>query len=42
MEVYVEEATTEAECLKKIYKKYGKDVNIIRKHVKMVPHLFGI
>lgn len=42
MEVYVEEATTESECLKKIYKKYGKDVNIIRKHVKMVPHLFGI
>lgn len=42
MEVYVEEATTEAECLKKIYKKYGKDVNIIRKHVKMVPRLFGI
>lgn len=42
MEVYVEEATTEAECLKKIYKKYGKDVNIIRKHVKLVPRLFGI
>ena len=42
MEVYVEEATTEAECLKKIYKKYGRDVNIIRKHVKVVPRLFGI
>ena len=42
MEVYVEEAVTEDECLKKIYKKYGKDVNIIRKHVKVVPRLFGI
>ena len=42
MEVYVEEATTESECLNKIYKKYGKNVNIIRKHVKMVPRLFGL
>ncbi|MGP1440356.1 MAG: hypothetical protein ACTTJ3_06425 [Treponema sp.] len=42
MEVYVEEAVTEDECLKKIYRKYGKDVNIIRKHVKVVPRLFGI
>ena len=41
MEVYVEEAVTEDECLKKIYKKYGKDVNIIRKHIKIVPRFFG-
>ena len=42
MEVYVEEALTEEECLKKIHKKYGKDVTIIRKHVKIVPIFFGL
>ncbi|MGP1438065.1 MAG: hypothetical protein ACTTKH_03230 [Treponema sp.] len=42
MEVYVEEAVTENECLQKIYKKYGTDVNIIRKHIKVVPRLFGL
>lgn len=41
MEVYVEEAKTEQECLDKIYKKYGTEVNIIRRHVKSVPCLFG-
>ena len=42
MEVYVEEALTEEECLKKIHKKYGTGVTIIRRHVKVVPYLFGL
>ena len=42
MEVYVEEAITEEEALRKIYKKYGTTVNIIRKHVKLVPYFFGL
>ena len=42
MEVYVEEAVTEEEALRKIYKKYGTSVNIIRKHVKLVPYFFGL
>ena len=42
MEVYIEEATTEEECLKKIYKKYGTGVNIIRKHNKVIPRWFGL
>jgi len=42
MEIYVEEASSEDKCLKKIYKKYGKSVNIIRRHTKIVSHLFGL
>lgn len=42
MEVYVEEASTEEEALKKIYKKYGTSVNIVKKHVKTVPYLLGL
>lgn len=42
MEVYVEEAVTEEEALRKIYKKYGTSVNILRKHVKLVRYFFGL
>ena len=42
MEIYVEEALTEEECIKKIHKKYGDGVSIIRRHIKTVPYFFGL
>lgn len=42
MEIFVEEAESEQECLKKIHKKYGTEVDIVRNHFKVVPFFLGL
>lgn len=42
MEIIVEEARSKEACLKKIQKKYGTGINIVRSHCKEISYLFGI